>query len=128
MKMASEMSLSRGRVTKISRLIIGLLLAVVLVTLSFVLATRIAFFLVNHYAIDPTPCELIRYGLQPANTAYVLWRCPVLIGVTPIDQIAQHVVNELSATKILTVVFFALSLALIICWASHRKKLINTES
>jgi hypothetical protein len=97
-------------------------LAAVATSLIFVVVTRIAFFSVNHYGIDPTPCELMRYGLKRADTGYALWRCPVRIGMAPIDRIAQRLVNETSATAILSVVSVAMSLVFVVCWPSFRKK------
>jgi hypothetical protein len=109
--------------TTILQRIIGWALAAVATALIFVLAARISFFVVNHYGIDPTPCELARYGLKRANTAYVLWwRCPVRVGMAPIDRIAQRLVNETSATGILSVVFFAMSLAFVVSRPSIRRE------
>jgi hypothetical protein len=117
------------QLTKILKRIIGWTLATALAAVAtaliFVLVTRISFFFVNHYGIDPTPCELIRYGLKRADTAYALWRCPVRIGVAPIDRIAQRLVNETSATGFLSVVFFVMSLPFLVCCASIRRKKLD---
>ena len=116
------------QLTKMLKRIIGWTLATALAAVTtaliFVLVTRISFFFANHYGIDPTPCELIRYGLKRADTAYALWRCPVRVGMAPIDRIGQRLVNETSATGILllSAVFFAMSLVFGVCWPSIRRK------
>jgi preprotein translocase subunit SecG len=97
-------------------------IAAVATALFFLIAMRISFFIVNDYDIDPTPCELARYGLQRIDTTYAARLSRGCIGRPPINRIARRLANETSATGILSVMFFVIGLALVVFWSQSAER------